>query len=38
MNGKIEHAAGEVLEKTRSTLLAYHILEHLWPFMIETVI
>ncbi len=38
MNGKIERAAGEVLEKTRSTLLAYHIPEHLWPFVMETVI
>ncbi len=38
MNGKIERAAREVLEKTWSTLLAYYILEHLQPFMIETVI
>ncbi len=38
MNSKIERAAGEVLEKTWSTLLAYYILEHLQPFVIKTVI
>jgi hypothetical protein len=38
MNGKIERAARNVLDKTRSTILAYNIPEHLWTFVMETVV
>ena len=38
MNGKIERAAREVAEKTRSAVLAYSIPEVLWTFVMETVI
>ena len=38
MNGKIERAAREVVEKTWSAVLAYSILEVLWTFVMETVI
>lgn len=38
MNGKIERAAKDVIEKTRSTMIAYNIPERLFPFVMETVV
>ena len=38
MNSKIERTARDILDKTRSTIVAYKIPEHLWPFVMETVI
>ena len=38
MNGKVERAAQEILEKSRSTIIAYKIPERLWPFVMETVV
>ncbi|GAB1319489.1 hypothetical protein MFIFM68171_09699 [Madurella fahalii] len=38
MNGKIERAAKEVVEKTRTTIIGYKIPERLWPFVMETVV
>lgn len=38
MNGKVERAAGEVLEKTGSTILAYHFPKRLCTFVMEIVI
>ena len=38
MNGKIERAAKEVLEKSRAAMIAYRIPERLFPFVMETVV
>ena len=38
MNGKVERAAKEVMEKTRATMLAYNIPDDLWTFVMETVV
>ena len=38
MNGKIERAARDIVDKTRSTIIAYKIPEYLQPFVIETVV
>ncbi|EAQ83859.1 hypothetical protein CHGG_10263 [Chaetomium globosum CBS 148.51] len=38
MNGKVERAAREVLDKTRATMIAYQIPEHLWTFVMESVV
>jgi len=38
MNGKIERAARDVLDKTRATIIAYKIPERLWPFVMETMV
>ena len=38
MNGKVERAVKEVIEKTRATILAYNILDELWTFVMEIVV
>jgi len=38
MNGKIERAAKDIVEKTRATIITYNIPERLWPFVMETVV
>lgn len=37
-NGKIERAAGDIVKKTRTTIIAYAIPEVLWPFVMETAV
>ena len=38
INGKIEYIARDIVDKTRSTIIAYTIPEYLQPFVIETVV
>lgn len=38
MNGKIERAARDILDKTRATMLAYNVPAHLWAFVLETAV
>jgi hypothetical protein len=38
MNGKIERAARDVLDKTRATMISLGVPDHLWTFVMETVI
>ncbi|KAK4182021.1 hypothetical protein QBC35DRAFT_396799, partial [Podospora australis] len=38
MNGRIERAAAIMVEKTRTTMLAYGIPYHLWPFVLDTAV
>jgi hypothetical protein len=38
MNGKIERAARSILDKSRSTMLAYNIPIYLWAFVVETTV
>ncbi len=38
INGKIERTARSILDKSRSTILAYNIPIHLWAFVMETTV
>jgi hypothetical protein len=38
MNGKAERAGRIILDKTRTMMIAHGIPEHLWPFVLESVV